>query len=132
MTEFPLQTARGLTEVRTGRNAMSNNFGWFYIHFLVSVANNEAQTLMKKYSEQFDPTYMIQPNWYCSHFTEDEFADIKTSNIIEIFEHKKEIIKTTLADSQEFVVKASKGWKPKAENSSAKHIGYNHFVIYNA
>ena len=132
MTDFPLQAVNGLSDVRTGRNAMSNNFGWFYIHFLVSVANKEAQKLKSKYSEQFDPTYMIQPNWYCSHFAEEEFADIKSSNIIEIFEHRKEITKSALADSQKFVVKAVKGWKPKAAHSSSKHIGYNHFVISNA
>ena len=120
MTDFPLQAVKGLSDVRTGRNAMSSNFGWFYIHFLVSFANNDAQKLMKKYSEQFDQEYMIQPNWYCSHFAEEEFADIKSSKIIEIFEHKKPEMRSTLANSQKFIVKAIKGWKPKST-----HIGYN-------
>ena len=129
MMNFPLQAVQGLSDVRTGRNTLSNSYGWFYIHFLVSVANNEAQKLIKKYNEQFDPTYMIQPNWYCSHFAEEEFADIKSSKIIEIFEHKKPNMRSTLADEQKFIVKAVNGWKPKTENSQSTHIGYNHFVV---
>jgi hypothetical protein len=116
----------GELDIRKSRDAMGTNYGWFYIHFLVSMKDLQAKKLNAMFPEQFAYKNSIRNGWYCSHFDKDEINKISKSNIVEIFKYNNKNKKNVLSGNGDYLIKSIRGWKPSysVKNFSSLGLGY--------
>ena len=134
MVFAPFLPAQGLTDIRLNRNTLGVPHGWFYLHLLVSLSSQQGKELLNNFPTHFEPTQIVEEDWYRTHLTESEFQQLSSETSIEMFKIPKHFDKQTLATEKPgmYLVEAYKGWTPKYKTGKKTHIGYGFFVVEGA
>ena len=129
---IPFLPAAGLKDIRSSRNGLSSNHGWFYLHCLVSFSSFFGEKLLKEFPEQFKATNQVEENWFVSHLNEEEFLRIVPNKNLEIFKIPKKQVKNSLNNHEYLLVRSCENWKPKTPYTSLTELGYNFYIVKGA
>ena len=141
--QAPYGPISGLKDIRSTRSANSVNFGWFFIHLLITLSAQDKKELFQKYDTKFTFHNKVAPNYYCVHLSPTEFADFSSYKDLEIIQVPKQKLMSSFTPSSgtkvtleknnilprkepKYLVKASDDWKPS--QFVARNFGFNYYL----
>ncbi|EAX96211.1 Clan SB, family S8, subtilisin-like serine peptidase [Trichomonas vaginalis G3] len=132
MVSAPFLEVTGQQDIRYSRSTQSVNYGWFYIHLLVTLSSDQGKILSEEFPNKFETYNIVHPDYYLMHLNENEFEKMKNYKTVEIFTVKRTRIAQDDVESGDFLIRAYQGWTPDNPNVKFTSLGFGFFVVYNA